>query len=43
MIAGFEIVEVALGPRRRVFARRGGHGPAVLLLHGFPETHLMWP
>jgi haloacetate dehalogenase len=20
----------------------GGHGPALLLLHGFPETHLMW-
>jgi haloacetate dehalogenase len=19
-----------------------GDGPAVLLLHGFPETHLMW-
>src|SRR5437762_1819092 len=19
-----------------------GHGPPVLLLHGFPETHLMW-
>jgi haloacetate dehalogenase len=25
-----------------VFARWGGSGPAVLLLHGFPETHLMW-
>ncbi|PZS26918.1 MAG: hypothetical protein DLM58_19810 [Pseudonocardiales bacterium] len=22
--------------------RHGGSGPAVLLLHGFPETHLMW-
>ncbi|WP_203897320.1 alpha/beta fold hydrolase [Virgisporangium aliadipatigenens] len=20
----------------------GGHGPAVVLLHGFPQTHLMW-
>jgi haloacetate dehalogenase len=26
----------------RVFARWRGSGPAVLLLHGFPETHLMW-
>jgi haloacetate dehalogenase len=25
-----------------VFVRTGGTGPAVLLLHGFPETHLMW-
>ena len=25
-----------------VFVRRGGTGPAVLLLHGFPETHEMW-
>lgn len=26
----------------RIFARVGGSGPPVLLLHGFPETHLMW-
>src|ERR1043165_9005880 len=25
-----------------VFVRYGGFGPPVLLLHGFPETHLMW-
>ncbi|MBB5913186.1 haloacetate dehalogenase [Nocardia transvalensis] len=25
-----------------VFGRRGGSGPAVLLLHGIPQTHLMW-
>src|SRR5258708_32782192 len=25
-----------------IFVRRGGSGPAVLLLHGFPQTHLMW-
>src|SRR5438552_10624544 len=25
-----------------IFARWGGSGPPVLLLHGFPETHLMW-
>src|SRR2546430_15556729 len=28
--------------RTSVFARWGGSGPPVLLLHGFPETHLMW-
>ena len=25
-----------------IFVRRGGSGPAVLLLHGFPQAHLMW-
>jgi haloacetate dehalogenase len=25
-----------------IFARVGGAGPPLLLLHGFPETHLMW-
>jgi haloacetate dehalogenase len=28
--------------RGEVFARVGGSGPPVLLLHGYPETHLMW-
>jgi len=25
-----------------IFLRRSGSGPAILLLHGFPQTHLMW-
>ncbi len=25
-----------------IFVRAGGAGPPVLLMHGFPETHLMW-
>jgi haloacetate dehalogenase len=29
-------------PRGHVHARIGGSGPPLLLLHGFPETHLMW-
>lgn len=27
---------------RRVFARSAGEGPALVLLHGFPQTHAMW-
>jgi haloacetate dehalogenase len=26
----------------RIFARIGGNGPPLLLLHGFSETHVMW-
>src|SRR5271156_3680573 len=26
----------------RIFARTKGHGPALLLLHGFPQTHVEW-
>jgi haloacetate dehalogenase len=26
----------------RIFARSGGEGPPIVLLHGFPQTHAMW-
>ncbi len=26
----------------RIFARVGGDGPPLLLLHGYPQTHVMW-
>lgn len=26
----------------RIFARAGGSGPPLVLLHGFPQTHAMW-
>src|SRR3954464_14486493 len=41
MLEGFDTVEVETG-EARIFARCGGSGPPILLLHGFPETHLMW-
>jgi haloacetate dehalogenase len=34
-----EFVDVEAG---RVFVRRAGSGPVVLLLHGYPETSLAW-
>lgn len=41
LFAGFasEWINTASG---RVFARVGGKGPPLLLLHGFSETHVMW-
>lgn len=41
LFAGFEPADLDT-PRGRVHARVGGSGPPVLLLHGFPQTHLMW-
>lgn len=41
MFEGFESTVVDTG-EVPIFIRRGGKGPPLLLLHGFPETHLMW-
>lgn len=38
---GFQAHELTTS-RGPVFARVGGSGPPLLLLHGYPETHLMW-
>lgn len=41
MFDGFEVFDVQTSGTT-IHGRRGGSGPPVLLLHGFPETHLMW-
>jgi haloacetate dehalogenase len=41
MIDDFESHKIGTGDTG-IFVRTAGSGPPVLLLHGFPETHLMW-
>jgi haloacetate dehalogenase len=41
LFAGFEAADLAT-PRGSVHARIGGEGPPLLLLHGYPQSHLMW-
>jgi haloacetate dehalogenase len=37
----FTTEEIQTG-ETRIFVRTGGAGPPILLLHGFPQTHVMW-
>ena len=41
MFKGFKkkFVKVNKG---KIFCRLGGKGPPLLLLHGYPQTHIMW-
>lgn len=41
MFSGFEARRVDVG-ETTIFVRRKGRGRPLLLLHGFPQTHLMW-
>lgn len=41
MFSGFTIHDVNVGDVR-IHARVGGTGPPVLLLHGYPQTHVIW-
>jgi len=38
---GFESRRIATG-EAEIFLRAGGSGPPVLLLHGYPQTHVIW-
>jgi haloacetate dehalogenase len=42
MIAGFEYHRVPVADGVSLHAAVGGSGSPVVLLHGFPQTHLMW-
>jgi len=39
--AGFQSAEIEVRGNR-MFVRRYGRGPAILMVHGFPRTSLMW-
>ncbi|MFF4962760.1 alpha/beta fold hydrolase [Streptomyces sp. NPDC001222] len=41
-IPGFDTRSIGVGDGVELNAAVGGEGTAVVLLHGFPETHLMW-
>jgi haloacetate dehalogenase len=41
MLDGFEALTVTTD-ETDIFLGRSGAGPPILLLHGFPQTHLMW-
>ncbi|HTE46402.1 MAG TPA: alpha/beta fold hydrolase, partial [Gemmatimonadaceae bacterium] len=41
MLEGFEEAELRT-ESTTIFTCRSGSGPPLLLLHGFPETHVMW-
>ena len=41
MFEGFDTFDIALG-EITLHGVRGGDGPPLLLLHGYPQTHAMW-
>lgn len=42
IIPGFETRSIGVADGVELNAAVGGAGPALVLLHGFPQTHLMW-
>lgn len=41
LFEGFAASQIDVG-EATIYVRHGGSGPPLLLLHGIPETHLMW-
>jgi haloacetate dehalogenase len=41
LFPGFDVADIET-PRGPVYARIGGSGPPLLVLHGYPQTHVMW-
>ena len=41
MFEGYRVSEIDTG-EATIHVRHGGSGPPLLLLHGHPQTHVMW-
>ena len=42
LFPGFSTRQLEVEPGSMIHARVGGAGPPLLLLHGFPQTHVIW-
>ena len=42
LYSGFEVFDILTEPNTVIHGVCGGYGPPLLLLHGFPQTHLIW-
>jgi haloacetate dehalogenase len=42
MFEGFQAKTFEIESRIQIHGRVGGSGPPLLLLHGFPQTHVCW-
>ena len=42
LFPGFTEQRIETAPGIQVYARVGGSGPPLLLLHGYPQTHVAW-
>src|SRR5262245_61503605 len=42
LFTGFAERRIETAPGVEIYARVGGSGPPLLLLHGYPETHVCW-
>ncbi|MCP5270973.1 MAG: alpha/beta hydrolase [Burkholderiaceae bacterium] len=42
LFPGFAVHRIDTAPGVQLFARSGGDGPPLLVLHGHPQTHVIW-
>ena len=42
LFPGFDSHVIDISNEETIFARSGGSGPALLCLHGYPQTHVCW-